>query len=249
MTLPTLPFESTNCALNLLNPHTENHGTHNRDRHDPSQRGSRHQRSLVPAGKVWQSTLDTVSQQDGFQRAYYGREIENPSVVQLLVGEKFSKLGLLQAPPKIHRDPVYGPFAKHLMTIVDGPLTMHHANFTPHPPSAALSHTTSPVTEVLTCVLPSQDESFEKNVNKFLDIIKEKAEGGKAAAQGWIIEDVEHENLGAGKKGKAFVCMMGWESLDAHLKFRETSDFKDNIHLLREGPVGVEVHHTAFVET
>lgn len=150
---------------------------------------------------------------------------------------------------KFIADPVYGPFAKHLMTIVDGPLTMHHANFTPHPPSAALSHTNSPVTEVVTCVLPSQDESFEKNISKLLDIIKEKAEGVKAAAQGWIIEDVEHENLESGKKGKAFVCMIGWESLDAHLKFRETSDLKDNIHLLREGPVGVEMHHTAFVET
>lgn len=39
------------------------------------------------AGKVWQSTLDTVSAQDGYQRAYYGREVENPSVVQLLVGK------------------------------------------------------------------------------------------------------------------------------------------------------------------
>lgn len=39
------------------------------------------------AGKVWQSTLDTVSAQDGFQRAYYGREVENQSVVQLLIGE------------------------------------------------------------------------------------------------------------------------------------------------------------------
>ena len=39
------------------------------------------------AGKVWQSTLDTVSAQDGFQRAYYGREVENQSVLQLLIGE------------------------------------------------------------------------------------------------------------------------------------------------------------------
>lgn len=39
-----------------------------------------------PAGKVWQSTLDTVSQQDGFQRAYWGREVENQSVLQLFVG-------------------------------------------------------------------------------------------------------------------------------------------------------------------
>lgn len=39
-----------------------------------------------PAGKVWQSTLDTVSTQEGFQRAYYGREVENPSVLQLFIG-------------------------------------------------------------------------------------------------------------------------------------------------------------------
>ena len=43
------------------------------------------------AGKVWQSTLDTVSAQDGFQRAYYGREVENQSVVQLLIGEDLVK--------------------------------------------------------------------------------------------------------------------------------------------------------------
>lgn len=43
--------------------------------------------SNSPAGKVWQSTLDTVSQQDGYQRIYYGREVENPSVLQLFIGE------------------------------------------------------------------------------------------------------------------------------------------------------------------
>lgn len=39
-----------------------------------------------PAGKVWQSTLDTVSAQDGFQKAYYGREVEDPRVLQFFVG-------------------------------------------------------------------------------------------------------------------------------------------------------------------
>lgn len=42
-----------------------------------------------PAGKVWQSTLDTVSAQDGYQKAYYGREVENPSVLQFFVGVSF----------------------------------------------------------------------------------------------------------------------------------------------------------------
>ena len=134
------------------------------------------------------------------------------------------------------------------MSIVDGSITMQHASFNPHPPSAPISHTTSPVTEVLTCVLPSQDETFEKNALKLLNVVKEKAEGYKASAHGWIIEDVEHEKLESGKKGKAFLALLGWESLEAHMKFRETNDFKNNIHLLREGPVGMEVHHTAFVE-
>lgn len=46
------------------------------------------------AAKVWQATLDTVSQQDGFQRAYYGREVENQSVVQLLIGKSFTDRGV-----------------------------------------------------------------------------------------------------------------------------------------------------------
>ena len=44
-----------------------------------------------PAGKVWQSALDTIAQQDGFQRAYWGREVENPSVLQLFVGTYLMK--------------------------------------------------------------------------------------------------------------------------------------------------------------
>ncbi len=43
-----------------------------------------------PAGKVMQATIDTVSQQDGFQRALWGREVENPSVLQLLIGPSYS---------------------------------------------------------------------------------------------------------------------------------------------------------------
>ncbi len=39
------------------------------------------------AGKVWADTLSTVSQQDGFQRAYWGRRIESQSDLQLLIGK------------------------------------------------------------------------------------------------------------------------------------------------------------------
>lgn len=191
-----------------------------------------------PAGKVWQSTLDTVSQQDGYQRIYYGREVENPSVLQL-----FIDWDSFEHHKKFIASPIYGPFAKHLMTIVDGPLSMCHANLTPHPPTVAIG-TASPITEVLTCYFEKEDDGFQSKVDQLIKAISENAEGFKAASGGWVIEDVEYE----GKKGKAYFMVLGWESVEAHMNFRETQAFKDNIHLLKEGPLGMEVHHTEFME-
>lgn len=55
--------------------------------------------SSSSAGKAWQSILDTVAAQDGYQRLYYGREVENPSVVQLLIGKLSSYNKCLPKPP------------------------------------------------------------------------------------------------------------------------------------------------------
>lgn len=134
------------------------------------------------------------------------------------------------------------------MTIVDGPLAMYHANFKPHPPSGAISSTSSPVTEVVTSYFTAHDANHEGRMEEFFAVLNEKAEGFKSASAGWVIEDVEHEKFESGKKGKAFVCALGWESVEAHMKFRETDAFKESISLLREGPVGIEVHHTEFTE-
>ena len=124
---------------------------------------------------------------------------------------------------------------------------MYHANLNPHPPSAAVSSTSSPVTECLTCYFSELDPAYEEDFNKFIAAVKENAKGARAAG-GWLVEDVEHEKIGSGKKGKAFVGFLGWESVEAHQKFRETKAFSENIHLIREGPVALEVHHTVFVE-
>lgn len=130
------------------------------------------------------------------------------------------------------------------MTIVDGSIEMRHANLTPHPPSAALG-TASPVTEVFTSYLDKEDEEFESKVKQMLKVIADNAEGFKGASGGWVIEEVDYK----GDKGKkAYVGLLGWESVEAHMSFRETQTFKDNAHLLREDPLGSELHHTKFVE-
>ena len=51
----------------------------------PLQTGAKIEDLNSPAGKVWTSTINTVAEQDGYQGLYYGRELENPSTVQLLV--------------------------------------------------------------------------------------------------------------------------------------------------------------------
>lgn len=120
---------------------------------------------------------------------------------------------------------------------------MYHANFKPHPPTAALG-AASPVTEVLTSYFEKEDEGYGSKLDQLIKVIQENGGGLKAASGGWVIEDVEYK----GKKGKAYVGCLGWESLEAHMSFRETQAFKDNIHLARDGPLGLEVHHTKFVE-
>ena len=39
-----------------------------------------------PSYNIWHELLNTIASQDGYQRAYWGRRIEDQSVVSLLIG-------------------------------------------------------------------------------------------------------------------------------------------------------------------
>ena len=217
-----------------------------------------------PAGQVWQYTMDTAIAVAGIQRVYWGRQVENPSVVDLLIGSPFSRQSSrttklmislldwdsLQAHKDYVASPENGPFAKHLMSIVDGKISKIHANFSPYPPAAAISR--APVTERLTLYFPadiseSETKSFEDNVKKFLKIVEDKAgDGFIAASSGWVLEEVDHESVKG--KAKAITGVIGWTSVEAHMAFREQPAFKENIWLLKDGVKGAEVHHVKFEE-
>lgn len=38
------------------------------------------------AGEVLENTFSVLRQQDGYQRAYHGRQVENPNIWQLVIG-------------------------------------------------------------------------------------------------------------------------------------------------------------------
>ena len=53
----------------------------------PLQIGATIEDADSPAGQIWKSTLDTVKAQEGFQRCYYGREVEATNKLHFFVGK------------------------------------------------------------------------------------------------------------------------------------------------------------------
>ncbi len=146
--------------------------------------------------------------------------------------------------------PGYGPFAKHLMSIIDGSIDMSHANFEPHPPAAAIGR--APVTERLTLYFPADIseldiKSWDEKIEKFVKVVKENAgDAFKAASAGWVVEKLDHEGIKG--KAKALTGVIGWESVEAHVAFTSHPSFKENVGLMREGVEGSEMHHVKFEE-
>lgn len=79
----------------------------------------------------------------------------------------------------------------------------------------------------------------------------DSAEGAHAVIGGWVAEEVKHEKLGEDGKegpGRLHWGLIGWDSVEAHMKYRETDGFKKAIPPLRDGPVGIEMHHVKFTK-
>lgn len=145
--------------------------------------------------------------------------------------------------------PEYGPMVKHLKQIMaEGEPQFIHYEF---PSTGKLTSAFSaPVTELATFYLPSKTSSFQSNLENFAEVISSSnVSGFLGVASGWSIEDVEHEGFGTGKKGKAVLLAIGWESIDAHMAFRETDTFRNVIGFAREEPKGAELHHVAMLSS
>lgn len=54
------------------------------------------------------------------------------------------------------------------------------------------------------------------------------------------------ENRIVAEDATAYVAVIGWESVERHLAFRETEAFSKVIGPLRKATTGAELHHVAF---
>ncbi|KAM3422044.1 hypothetical protein BST61_g2420 [Cercospora zeina] len=185
----------------------------------------------------------TLRNTDGVQQIQFGMQVEKPDVFQLLVHwDSVDHHKTFMATEE------YKPFLNRFLTIVGGELQMMHAKLEP---SGELTKALSaPVTEIATFYFGSDGapEGYVEGVGKFKEIMeKEKSDGFIAAAVGLTVEDNVKSPAKKDVEGKAAVLVIGWESVEKHMQFRETATFKDNLHYLRNGVKDVEMHHVALM--
>jgi len=148
----------------------------------------------------------------------------------------------------------YRPFLQNLGSIMSGAPTLFHVPFTPHPASHVLSDTNSPVTELITFYIdPSTENSaVEEPIKKFITILEDAMKDVpeyKGSAGGFAEEKVH--NAKAGAECKAYVALIGWESVEAHKTNAAKPALKDNVHLLTglPGLKDMSVTHAKLTES
>lgn len=122
----------------------------------------------------------------------------------------------------------------------DGTEFVKHLNLRPWPPTAALdAQQNGPlVTEVLMAWFPSDINnetraSAEAKAQEFKSQALETNGDIKGVSSGWSVER-DIPIIGAkGKVGSLFAVVIGWTSLEASQKARETYTFKDGVALLQ----------------
>lgn len=142
-------------------------------------------------------------------------------------------------------DPSYALFVDNLMNFLSAPPKPFHIE----EPGDLISAVSAPVTEVFFCYASFgvSKPSFEEPFSRFVNDSLKKASGCVGVASAWSIEDAEHAAFAEeGGKGRRYASLIGWKSIDEHLKCKQTQDFKSTIPLVRANVKGMEMHHTQF---
>ena len=144
----------------------------------------------------------------------------------------------------------YKPFVDRLGMIVHlDQIKLYHASLTPHPASQVLSDLNTPAVEVLVIYFPSDyskadQDTFVEGLKKLTKAVEDNAGTYTGSAGGWIKEKLPIP--GTSEEGMAYAAFIGWKSVQAHLDFRGTQPFKDNIHHLRGAK---DLKHLTVVHT
>ncbi|CAO2656060.1 Nn.00g048630.m01.CDS01 [Neocucurbitaria sp. VM-36] len=197
------------------------------------------------AKTAWNEVLTTLAKQPGLKALFWGRQVENKDVLQLVID-----WDSIDAHKTFMSSPAYQPFLELMdKHILSAPPSLFHVKFPADP--SHLTPLSAPVTECISAYFdPSQSEeeydaSFATFRTKAEEITNIEAVG---LAGGWSEEKHQHEGLGEGVEGKLFAAFVGWPTVEAHLEFRKTEAFEKIREYLRTGVKGIKVWHVAFTQ-
>ena len=193
-----------------------------------------------PGAAVIADVATTLRQQPGFQKMHFGTSVETPSSLQMLFD-----WDSLQHHEAFVASDAYQPHLQRCATIMAGPVDIHHVDF--EPAGALDTALSAPVTEIATFYCDGEPAGdWTSNAAKAGEWLEREAAaaGYLGIAYGITHEEVEYK----GVKGKAAVIAIGWKSVEAHMSFRETQTFKENIGLLRGEAKAIEMHHVVMMQ-
>lgn len=128
----------------------------------------------------------------------------------------------------------YKPFLERFGQIADiDSAQLFHCHFTPHPPSEALSDHVSPTTEIRVFYFASDFNDHDgaaDMVKQQVANMEKEAKSHTASAGGWTEEEVSIP--GTSDKGKAYVALIGWQSMEAHMEWRATPAHEENLKIM-----------------
>lgn len=110
-----------------------------------------------------------------------------------------------------------------------------HVDPAPFPPSALKA----PVTEVMLAFFPSDISAEAKaaatdRLARFTERGLNNCPDVQAVNYGWGVEsDFPVRGGQDGQTGCLLIALVGWPTIDAHMKFRDTDTFKESVGLLR----------------
>ncbi|KEF58322.1 uncharacterized protein A1O9_06248 [Exophiala aquamarina CBS 119918] len=211
----------------------------------PLSHGDRPEDVGTSASSLMQGRISDILKSPGAQRCYWGRAVEHPDLLYLLVD-----WDTLQHHVNFTNNP--RDDATDLSPLFAGTPVIYHAELTPEPAPGILTKPQSPVTEVATIYFPVDlpeltQEKVVSDTKKFRAIL-DTPDGCIASSGGWVLEEVEIP--GQDKKGKAFIMMFGWESIEAHNSFVKTPKVQEHVHLIAGlgGLISLDMCHVAFTE-
>ncbi|MCJ1324217.1 hypothetical protein MMC10_000879 [Thelotrema lepadinum] len=198
----------------------------------------------------WWTVLETIRSHAGCEGLSWGFQLEDPSKLTVIADWKTA-----QSFETFRTEPPNLKFGRDPAELLSGPLASFDIKFDylQWEQSSPTAKTASPVTELVIHyferpVEEAQQEQVSASALSFTRKLKAELPTIETYASGWQL--LQDEQTGGGDEGNeeiiVFVKLLGWPSVEEHIKARFTKAFQEQLPNLKLGAKDGEMKHVSF---